>query len=207
MSQVAGPYGFRIVQMVGDTPFSGGIHTYPLTVNNTGAFYFGDPVGLSAGAPVTLTASPLSGTVNANSPIGIFMGASYIDPLWGFVNSQYLPVNAVNLGYKNIRLKIVDSPEVVMQIQANGVVTADKIGQNAAIAGPFGGGVPAIGNSVVVLSAASVAVTNTLALRIYDFVYNAAPSPGASSMPGDPFTDVLVCWNAGVHRFDQAAGL
>jgi hypothetical protein len=55
--------------------------------------------------------------------------------------------------------------------------------------------------------ASSIAATGTLAVKIYDFVDNASPSPGASSAPGDPFTDVLVIWNFGVHRYQISMGL
>jgi hypothetical protein len=210
MSQVAGPYGLRIVKLLGDLPFSGGTHTYPLTANNTAGFYFGDPVGLVAGQPVALAATPVPPATylaapTANNPIGIFMGCSYQDPKFGFVNAQFLPANAVTAGFTKIMLKIADWPYLVMQIQADGPVTIDKIGMNAAISG-FAGGTPAIGNSVVKLTAASVGAT-AAAVRIYDFVYNAAPAPGMSSQPGDPFTDVLVTWCPGVHRHLIATGL
>jgi hypothetical protein len=204
MSQIASPYGLRVVKLLGDLPFSGGMHTYPLTANVASGFFFGDPVGLIGGVPTPLAASPTT-ALSANSPIGVFMGCAYQDPKWGFVNAQYLPANAVNAGYTGIVLKIADWPELVMQVQANGPVPLSAIGMNAALVGPFAGGNPQIGNSVVALSSA-VAGTATLAVRIYDFVYNASPSPGASSMPGDPFTDVLVVWNPGVHRFRNAGG-
>jgi hypothetical protein len=211
MSQVAGPYGLVTSRLVGDLPFSGGMHTYPLTAANVTAFYFGDPVGLSAGQPVGLTGSPTPpatylGAATANNPIGIFYGCSYQDPKWGFVNSQSLPANALALGYSGIMLKIMDWPYLVMQVQANGPVTLNQIGLNAALVGPFGGGNPNIGNSVVALNAGSVG-TAVNAVRIYDFLYTPGPSPGASSQPGDPFTDVLVTWCPGVHRFTIGQGL
>jgi hypothetical protein len=82
----------------------------------------------------------------------------------------------------------------------------NNIGMNAALGGGLGAGSTTTGDSLVTLVSASIAATATLAVRIYDFVYNAAPSPGASSMPGDPFTDVLVVWNFGVHRFLNSTG-
>jgi hypothetical protein len=199
------------VKLLGDLPFSGGMHTYPLTASNAGAFYFGDPVGLQAGQPVALTATPAPPATylaapTANNPIGIFMGCSYQDPKFGFVNAQFLPANAIGLGYTQIMLKIADWPYLVMQVQANGPVTIDKIGMNAALVGPYGGGTPAIGNSVVAVNAASVGAA-AAAVTIYDFVYTAAPAPGSSSQPGDPFTDLLVTWCPGVHRKLIATGL
>jgi len=207
MSSVAGPYGLRAVKLLGDLPFSSGMHTYPLTVNQTKGYFFGDPVGLIGGQPVPIAATPTS-TLSANSPIGIFYGAEYIDPIRGFVNSQFLPANVISGGATKVKLKIMDSPQLVMQIQANGSIPATAIGLNAGLVGPFAAGNIATGDSVVALDSSSIApgTAATLALRIYDFVYNATPSPGAGSVPGDAFTDVLVVWNFGVHRFQNGGG-
>jgi len=204
MAQVAGPYGLRVIKLLGDLPFSGGMHTYPVT-SQTAGFFFGDPVGLVGGQPVPITATPTT-TAGPNSPIGIFMGAEWIDPIRGYVNSQYLPATAISGGATKVKVKVCDYPHLIMQIQANGSVPATAIGSNAGLVGPFSSGTPAVGNSTVALDSASVGATATLALRIYDFVINASPSPGASSAPGDPFTDVLVTWNFGVHRFLQSLG-
>jgi hypothetical protein len=204
MSQVSGPYGFRIVKLLGDLPFSGGTHTYPVTANIAQGLFFGDPVGWAGGLPVPLTATPTT-ALTANSPIGIFMGCQYQDPVRGFVNAQYLPPNAIAAGATKVMIKVADWPYLVMAIQANGPVNINSIGMNAALTN-FGAGNIVTGDSAVQLNAASVAGTGTLAVRIYDFVNTPTPSPGAGSQPGDPFTDVLVVWNMGVQRFTNAGG-
>ena len=202
MSQVAGPYGLVARKLIGDLPQSGGMHSYPLTVNQTGGFFFGDPVGLVAGQPTVLAASPTP-TLSANSPIGIFYGAEWQDPIRGFVNNNWFPANGITAGATNVKFKIMDYPWLVMQIQADGPVTLAKIGLNAslniAVGSTFDGG------SAISLNSASIAA-GALAVRIYDLVVNAAPSPGASSTPGDPFTDCLVVWNFGVPRFLNSGG-
>jgi hypothetical protein len=179
------------------------MHTYSVTVNNPTAMFFGDPVGLINGSPAALTATPTT-TLSANSPQGIFMGASWQDPIRGFVNSQYLPANTLNNGGTKIQVKIFDYPWAVMAVQADGSVPLNKIGLNASL--NINPGSIATGDSVVSVNTASIAVTATLAVRIYDFVYTAAPAPGAGSQPGDPFTDLLVIWNFGVHRFLNSGG-
>jgi hypothetical protein len=203
MSQVAGPYGLVTRKYLGDTPFSAGMHTYVLTVNQIKGFYFGDPVGLVAGQPTPLAASPTS-TLSANSPIGIFVGCEFQDPIRGFVNAQYLGPNAISNGAMAVKLKIMDFPGLVMQVQADGPVTAASIGMNAALQN-FASGSNITGDSTVSLAGGTIGA-GALAVRIYDLVVNAAPSPGASSMPGDPFTDCLVVWNFGVHRFQNSGG-
>ena len=205
MSQVASPYGLRVKKMLGDTPFSGGSHTYSLTQNTTAGIYYGDPVGLVAGQPTPIIATPTT-TIGPNNPIGVMMGASWIDPIRGFVNSQYLPANLYSSGATKIQLKIADSPSIVMQVQADGPVVLSQIGLNASLNVPSPTGSTVTGNSLISLNTASILGTATLAVRIYDIPLEAAPSPGASNQPGDPFTDVLVLWNFGIHRFQMGAG-
>lgn len=198
MSQVQSPYGLRVVKLLGDLPFSGGMHSYVLTTNQAQGFYFGDPVSLIAGQPTPINATPGAGSV-----IGVFMGCSYQDPVRGFVNAQFLPPNAISSGATKVQVKICDYPWLVMQVQATGPVTYASVGLNAAL-GNFTAGSVQTGNSAVNLQLP--AGTASAAVRIYDLVVNAAPSPGASSMPGDPYTDVLVVWNFGIHKFLSGTG-
>lgn len=202
MSQVAGPYGLISRKALGDLPYSAGMHSYSLTVNSAAGFFYGDPVGLVAGQPTALVASPTP-TLSANSPIGVFVGAEWQDPIRGFVNAQYFPANGITAGATSVKFKIMDYPGLVMQVQADGPVTLAQIGLNAAL--NIAAGSTITGDSKISLGAASIAA-GALAVRIYDLVVNAAPSPGASSMPGDPFTDCLVTWNFGVHRFANSGG-
>jgi hypothetical protein len=209
MAQVAGPYGFRIVKLLGDLPFSGGMNSYRMNANNPAAFYFGDPVGIVGGQPTAVAVTPTPPATaatapTANNPIGIFMGCSYQDPVYGFVNRQYLPAGAINSGFSNVILKIADYPWQVMQIQANGPVNVNQIGLNAGLI--ITPGNTSTGDSKVALDAASIGATGA-AVRIYGFPYTPAPAPGASSQPGDPFTDVLVIWCPGVQRFQVPTGL
>lgn len=198
MSQVQSPYGLRVVKLLGDLPFSGGMHSYVLTTNQAQGFYFGDPVGLTAGQPTPFAATPAAGSV-----IGVFMGCSYQDPVRGFVNAQFLPPGAIAAGATQVKVKICDYPWLVMQVQADGPVNYSQVGLNAAL-GNFAAGSTKTGNSAVNLASAGIGAAG--AVRIYDLVVNAAPSPGASSMPGDAYTDVLVVWNFGTHKFMNATG-
>lgn len=198
MSSIAGPYGLRTNKYLGDTPFSSGMQTYPILQNQATGFYFGDPVGIQAGQVVPLSATPSPG----NLVLGIFYGAEFQDPIRGFVNSQFLPANIIQSGAWNVRIKVMDYPFLVMRVQADGPVNYDSIGQGADLSN-FGNGSIWTGNSQVSLLSASIG--SGAAVRIYDLVVDAAPSPGAGSMPGDPFTECLVVWNFGVHRYMNAS--
>lgn len=204
MGQIAGPYGLRVVKNLGEQYFPGGMHTYrianPSAIATTGCF-FGDPVGLQGGSVVPLTVSPTAGPPGV---IGIFQGCSWQDPIRGFVNSQFLPAGLFSGGASDVQVKIYDWIFPLMRVQADGPVTQAQVGLNAPL-GNFGAGSIYTGNSAVNLVSASIGA-GALAVRIVDFVRDAAPSPGAGSMPGDPFTDVLVTWNFGVDRYLNATG-
>jgi hypothetical protein len=200
MAQTATPYGLRPVQLLGGVPFAGAIRTFPLLANSAKAFFFGDPVGLVAGQLTAIVASPTT-TVTANNPIGVFMGAEWQDPIRGFVNSQYCPANLITGGATQVKFKILDHPKAVFKIQANGSVPIGSIGLKAQLlAASIGTGSTATGDSTIAADPA-VAVTATFALTIVGF----PNAPG--SAPGDPFTDLLVIWNSGVHRWEAALGL
>jgi hypothetical protein len=198
MAATASPYGLRPVQLVGGLPFAGAIRAYSLTLNRTGAFYYGDPVSLVAGQPDRVLVSPTT-TANANSPIGVFMGCEWQDPIRGFVNAQSFPANGILGGFTKVVFKILDYPWCIWRAQANGPVTPDKVGLNVALAN-LGTGNAASGDSTVSVDAAA-ATTNTLAMRIIGFPLQ------TESVPGDAFTDLLVMWNVGVHRLQNGTGV
>jgi hypothetical protein len=205
MGQISGPYGLRGVKILGEQYFTGGMHTYKVTNPSaiaTQGCYFGDPVGLQGGSVVPLAASPVAGPPGT---IGIFQGCSWQDPIRGFVNAQYLPAGIFSGGATDVKVKVLDNPQIVMRVQADGPVTPDKVGLNGAL-GQLGQGNTQTGNSKVNLLTASIAAGAALAVRIYGFVEDAGPSPGAGSMPGDAFTDVLVVWNFGIDRYLNATG-
>lgn len=204
MGQVLGPYGLRVVKNQGEQYFTGGMHTYrienPSAIATTGCF-FGDPVGLQGGSVVPLSASPTPGPPGS---LGIFQGCSWQDPIRGFVNSQFLPAGIFSGGAYDVQVKVMDYPLAIMRVQANGSVQQSQVGMNAGL-GNFGMGSIYTGNSQVYLDQGTIGA-GPLAVRIFDFIRDAAPSPGAGSLPGDAYTDVLVMWNFGVHRYMNATG-
>jgi hypothetical protein len=195
MAATASPYGLRPVQIEGGTPYAGAVRLFPLTTNSTSAFFFGDPVGLVGGQIGPVTASPTV-TLSASSPIGIFMGCEYQDPVRGFVNSQYFPANGITAGATKVKFKIADNPNLIMKVQSSGSIAATGLGMNAALV--VGTGNVATGDSTFAIGAA--AATTGIAVRIVGF----PDMPG--SAPGDAFTDVLVTWNVGVHRLENPLG-
>lgn len=204
MGQILGPYGLRIIKNQGEQYFTGGMKTYrvenPSAVATVGLF-FGDPVGLQGGSVVPLSVSPTPGPPGS---LGIFQGCSWQDPLRGFVNAQFLPAGIFSGGASDVQIKVMDYPLCYMRVQANGSVTQSQVGMNAGLSN-FGMGSIFTGNSRVYLDQGTIGA-GPLAVRIVDFIRDAAPSPGAGSMPGDPYTDLIVTWNFSIHRYMNATG-
>jgi len=171
----------------------------PMTANVANAVYAGQAIAINNGSAAPITATPTT-TRGTSTPVGVCIGVEYIDPVnKQLMFAQYLPANAVNAGYTNIKVKVIDDPRAVFQIQANGTVPASALGKNAALANVTNGST-AYGTSAMSLDQATIATTGTLAVRIVGF----ATAPG--SVVGDAFTDVLVKWNAGVHAYDNSTG-
>ena len=199
MATTASPYGLRPINLIGGQSFTGGtIRKYVMTVNSATGIFFGDVVKIADGEPSALTATP---TTSTKGVVGVCVGVSYTDPTLKYTQfSQFLPANAVNSGYTNILISVIDDPDQLYQVQADGAVTRADIGNNAAL-GNFSAGSVTTGNSKVNMSA-TTANTATLAVRIVDLV-DGAPT---FSTPGDAFTDCIVKFNFGVHSYYQADG-
>lgn len=191
MATTAAPYGLRPTNMVGGRVYTHGFREYAMTSDNSVAIYNGSIIQLTAGQPNALAATPTTSTAGV---IGVCVGVTYTDPtLKQTMFAQYLPATAVTLGYTNIKVRIVDDPDVVFMVQASGSVTAASIGRNAPLDN-FGGSATT-GNATVRLAQGSIATTATLAVRIVDLV-----------VAGDTYTDCLVKFNFGVHSYTQSAG-
>ena len=215
MATFSGPYGLKPINLIGGQAFDGGvIREIPLTVNNTAAIYNGDLVQLgaaSAGQPTVVTATPTTSSVGLT---GVCVGVRYQlsgQQLGYPLYAQYLPAGAINAGYTNIFIRIMDDPDCLFQVQSLGSITAASIGKTIALANFTGGtssttGNTSTGNSVVAL-ASSAANTSALACKIVDLVNDNSTFGGNfPSNPGDAYTDCIVKLNFGVHAYYQSAG-
>ena len=215
MATFSGPYGLKPINLIGGQAFNGGvIREIPLTVNNTAAIYNGDLVqfgAASAGQPTVVTATPTTSSVGLT---GVCVGVRYQlsgQQLGYPLYAQYLPAGAINAGYTNIFIRIMDDPDCLFQVQSLGSITAASIGKTIALANFTGGtssttGNTSTGNSVVAL-ASSAANTSALACKIVDLVNDNSTFGGNfPSNPGDAYTDCIVKLNFGVHAYYQSAG-
>lgn len=185
MASTATPYGLRLAKRLGETDQRHGFNQYSIASGYATDLKVGDVVMLAGTGKLQKD----TGTTTA-TPIGVFIGCSYTDAAFGFVNKAQWVAGTVAsdaMGY------VVDDPDAVFQIQANGSLAANTLNANAALV--QGTGNLTLGRSGVSLNAASAATTATLPLRIVGFVN----IPGFST-PGDAFTDCLVRFNTHVSR-------
>jgi len=158
------------------------------------AIFYGDFVKLVATGTVekaAVTTAVVAGTV------GIFVGCSYTDPTTKQPTySQFFPASTAA---DDIMAYVVDDPKVLFQMQGDGTIAQTALGNNISAVSTAGS--TSIGRSRNALDADSAATTNTLPLRVVDFV------DGPSSAVGDSFTDCIVTWLPGSHAYDTALGV
>jgi hypothetical protein len=188
LSLTSGPYGFRPVGLIGGRVFAGATRKLQIASGYATNIFFGDPVKYVAGGTIAKD----TGTTTM-TPVGIFMGVSYTDPVYGFTNRQQWTASTVA---SDAYALICDDPYALFEIQADGAVST--LFKNAGINQTAGSTIT--GDSKISLNSAGIATTSTLPLRIVDYVRS-----GVSSS-GDAFTDLLVMWNFGTHAYQQATG-
>ncbi len=187
MASTASPYGLRPVNMLGGQVMTHGIRQYPIASGYNTALLNGDLVVPAIGGTIT----KFTGTTTAvPPPVGVFVGVSYTDPAMGFLNKNMWTAGTVAA---DAMAYIVDDPDALFEIQANGTLGQNALGTNAALVQNAGNTV--LGVSHVALNAASIAAAATLPIRIVDFV----DKQGFSQI-GDAFTDVIVRINLHFNR-------
>ena len=205
MASSATPYGMRPLGASGQSPFgANSVRQYRLTADNDVAIYTYAPVVTVAGAINGADTAPAAGTLSVNSPLGVCVGVQYTDPVLKYtLNGQYLPANCITAGYTNVLVSVLDDPNALFMMQADGQVAQASIGLNTTMA-------TFTGNSTTGFSTmaadASTATTNTLPLRIVDLVNQNSLFGGGLSAPNDAYTDIIVRWNANTHIYTFPTG-
>lgn len=199
MASTSAPRGLQPVKMIGGRYNSHGASLYRIPSNYSVALFNGDPVimtasGSSRGTIARMNATSTATTITSSGTwLGVFIGCEYVDP-----NSKQ-PVfrqsypGSITPASGEILAHVIDDPDALFEIQADGAVAQTGLGTNAAIIQTAVGNTTT-GNSGLQLDASSVDSTSSLPLRIVDFVRR----PGSSI--GDAYTDVIVRLNTHFHR-------
>lgn len=171
--------------------FTGKVRHIKIASGYGTAIFYGDFVKLVSSGTVEKDTGTTSLT-----PVGVFMGCSYTDPSTNQKTfNQTFPASTAA---SDIMAYVLDDPNVLMQMQGDASLAQTTLGNNVAVVQTAGS--TTIGRSKNAVDSSTVATTNTLPLRIVDFV------DGPTSTVGDAFTDVIVKFNVG-HIYVNTTGI
>lgn len=194
MASTASPFGARPVSSLVSCAYNAKITHYKIKNAFGTSIFYGDFVKWADDNPNT-TIQKDTGTSSA-TPIGVFLGCAYTDPTTGqFTPNQYYPASTAA---DDIVAYVATDPFILMQMQSDEALTQDDLGKNFAVVQTAGS--TAIGTSKNAVDGSTAATTNTLPLKLVDFV------DGPDSAIGDSFTDVLVMFNVG-HQLLNTTGI
>lgn len=197
-----GPYGFRPINLVGGQVFAGSTRLLPIATNSSTAIYYGDIVQmLSSG-----TVGRSTGT-DAATPVGVFLGCTYTDPVFGKTFRQFYP-GTTNI--TDVQAFVLDDPDALFRVavcagtNSNTIsyVTQATVGGNLKLAnGANNVGSTVTGNSRVGVDSTE-GTTSTWPVRVVDVV----PDTAFAGFPGS-YTEVIVKWNQGSHQYYNPTGV
>ena len=194
MAASAAPHGARVVGTVVGSPYQGKVTHYKIKNAYGTDIFYGDFVKWGDDNPNT-TIQKDTGTTSL-TPIGVFLGCAYTDPSTGqFTPNQYYPASTAA---DDIVAYVASDPFILMQMQSDETLGQDDLGKNCAVVQTAGS--TAIGTSKNAVDGSTANTTNTLPLKVVDFV------DGPDSAVGDSFTDVLVMFNVG-HQLLNTTGI
>jgi len=204
MALTAAPYGLRPVKRADGMPYAGATSQFLIDpAGEATNLFYGQVVHIGADGYIALsTATGADGTTNAfptgttlTGSLGVFVGCEYVNSSGQLVQAQYYPSGTSNGGA--IKAYVVDDPNVLFQVQADGAMDQSDIGANTffAAAQSTSTGSTTTGNSTSAVDATTV--TTTAAFRIVSAV----------SPITDAFPDLLVKFNPGYSSMTNAVGL
>ena len=192
MAASAAPYGAKpIGTLSASGSFTGKVQHIKIASGYDTLISWGDFVKLVAAGTIEKDA----GTTTA-TPVGVFMGCSYTDPTTS--QPTYAQMWTADVAASDAVAYVLTDPNVLFQMQGDGAITQAMLGSNFAIVVTAGS--TTIGRSKNAVDQSTSATTNTLPLRIVDYV------DGPDSAVGDAYTDVIMKFNAG-HQYVNTTGI
>ena len=194
---VEAPYGLLPINLIGGQVFAGSTRQIPIAVNSATAIFYGDVVKLISDG----TLEKDTGT-SAATPVGVFLGCTYVDPTFGLTFRQYYP-GTTNIN--GITAYVLDDPDALFKVAvvSSGTtmsfVNRTSVGNNAVLV--QNSGQTSTGNSRVAVSS-TTATTSTFPVRVVDVI----PDTAKAGNPGS-YTEVIVKWNQGMHQYLNPTGV
>lgn len=192
MAATATPMGAEPVGTLSASgSFSGKVRHIKIASGYAANVFYGDFVKMVAAGVIEKD----TGTATM-TPVGVFMGCAYTDPNTKQKTfSQMWPTGTVA---SDAVAYVLDDPDAVFKMQSDESLAQTDLGNNIGVVQTAGS--TDIGRSKNALDGSTAATTNTLPLRIVEFV------DGPDSAVGDAYTDALVIFNSGMHQYRQATG-
>ena len=202
MALTAAPYGLKPVKRADGMPYAGATSQYLIDpAGEATNLFYGQVViigadgyiALSTATGADITTNNLGG--NGLGAIGVFVGCEYVNSSGQLVQAQYYPTGTSN--GDAIKAYVVDDPNVLFQVQADGAMDQSDIGANTFFAAvqSTSTGSTTTGNSTT--AAESTTVTTAAAFRIVSAV----------SPISDAFPDLLVKFNPAAHSMTNNVGI
>ncbi len=192
---VDAPYGLKPVNLIGGQVFAGATRQFQIASAYDTSIFNGDVVKLVAGGTIEKDAGQTTAT-----PVGVFLGCSYVNAQGQTIFQQYFPANTAAPTGTTITAYVADDPDQLFKAvlvagnteDGNGLTPAylgrTMIGSNAELVQNAGSTVT--GDSRVgIYSAAGATTTVSLPIRVVDVVPDTANSSGN-------FVEFIVKWNA-----------
>ena len=201
MASSVAPYGLKPLNLIGGQPYAGSTRQIKIASGYGTNIFNGTIVAIVAGGTIEIVAT--NGDNSTPFPagtIGVFVGCTYTDPnSKQKLFSQYWPSGTVA---SDAMAYVVDDPDCLFQVQADGPVTQADLGQNTHLAEiqTTSTGSTTTGNSDIAVSA-TTNTTSGWAFRIVDFV----DAPGSEI--GDAKTDLIVKFNPDAHSYTNKTGI
>ncbi|HAW77829.1 MAG TPA: hypothetical protein DCW74_19100 [Alteromonas australica] len=192
MAATASPMGAEPVGTLSASgSFSGKVRHIKIASGYATNIFYGDFVKMVSAGVVEKD----TGT-STLTPVGVFMGCAFTDPNTKQKTfSQIWPASTVAA---DAVAYVMDDPDAVFRMQSDEALVQSDLGNNVGVVQTAGS--TDIGRSKNALDGSTAATTNTLPLRIVEFV------DGPDSAVGDAFTDALVFINFGDHQYRQHTG-
>jgi hypothetical protein len=202
MALTAAPYGLKPVKRSDGMPYAGATSQYLIDpAGEATNLFYGQVVIIGADGYIALSTATGADITTNNlggsglGAIGVFVGCEYVNSSGQLVQAQYYPTGTSN--GDAIKAYVVDDPNVLFQVQADGAMDQSDIGANtffAAVQSTTTGSTTT-GNSTT--AAESTTVTTAAAFRIVSAV----------SPISDAFPDLLVKFNPAAHSMTNNVGI
>ena len=196
---VSAPYGLKPVNLIGGQVFAGATRQFQIASAYNTSIFNGDLVKIVSDGTIEKDA----GTTTA-TPVGVFLGCSYVNAQGQTIYQQYFPANTAAPTGTVITAFVADDPDTLFKVAVVSGTTVvagvgrTVIGNNMALVQNAGSSTT--GDSKVAVLSSSAATTNTLPIRVIDVVPDTATA-------ADTFVELIVKFNWGMHQYQNATGV